>query len=107
MSWLGGLLTRFRRDLPVFVALWIVVLVGLIVLDLVAGGEYGGPVEIAAGLFLLAVALTPVIWLRWESPVLSGRHATRRTFAALGLALLWAAGVLVLGVAVLGALGIE
>jgi hypothetical protein len=107
MRWLRGLLIRFRRDLPFFVAIWAIVLVGLAVLDVYAAGSRGEPLEILLGGFLMAVALTPLIWLRWERPVLRGHHATRRTFAAIGLALLWAVIVFLLALALLGALGIE
>lgn len=106
MSWLGDLLTRFRRDLPSFVGIWLIVLLGLMALDFIGGGTFG-PLAIVVGWFLLAVALIPLRWLRSQVPVVSGRHATRRTLAAIGLAIVWAVVVLALGMAITGWLGIE
>ena len=52
--------------------------------------------------------MTPLIWMRYEIPLVRGRErAARRAFAVLGLGCLWSVVALLVGVSVLAALGVE
>ena len=91
----GGFLRWLRWMLPasmaLFLVLWLVDLKGM--RDL--------PVYLPAIVFpvLFAVVLGPLVWLRWEH---FGAHS-KRFWAALGLAVLWAVvagAVTVVGIAV-------
>jgi hypothetical protein len=56
---------------------------------------------------VLAVALLPLSWMRYERPLVPGRHSARRSSAVLGLGCLWAVMAMVIGFALLGLLARE
>jgi hypothetical protein len=97
------LLARFVRDLRAIVLVWIVVLVVMLGIGIVVGE----PVEMVLGILLLAIAISPIMWIRWNRPLFVGHHAVGRSFVTIGIGCLWSGVVLLLGLGILAALGIE
>ena len=108
MDWRGDVWERFRKDLPGLVLIWVAVTAIAVVLQVIDGRGTTNPIEIVLALAVLGVAMTPLIWIRYEIPLIRGReHATRRAFAVIGFGCLWAVVALVGGFVVLALLGIE
>ena len=107
MDWREDVWSRFRKDLPGYVLIWVGITAIAVVLQRLDGRGSGNPIDVVLGMAVLGVALLPLTWMRGERPVLIGPHATRRTFALIGIGCLWAAVALVAGVFVLARLGIE
>ena len=89
------------------IALWIAVIPGLVIF----GEATGHPIlrlrEFVAGLVVLAVAATPLIWMRWETPIVPGPRGGRRSVAAFGAGCAWFVGVLLVGAVVLHVRGVD
>jgi hypothetical protein len=108
MDWLGDVLGRFRRDLRSLVVIWIAVIVCVVGYGVVTGGSIDNPVGLLLGMLVLGIAMAPIQWIRYEQPLVRGRHnAGRRTVAVVGLGCLWAVVALFVGAALIGALGVE
>ena len=72
------------------------------------GGRNPNLLATALGVLILGVAMTPLIWMRYEIPLIRGRdRAVRRAFAVIGVGCLWSVVALVVGVWLLAALGVE
>ena len=108
MHWRDDVWQRFRRDMPGLTLIWAAVIAIAVVLQMIDGRATTNPFEIVVGMALMGLALTPLIWIRHEIPLIRGRqHATRRAFAVIGFGCLWAVVALVGGFFVLTLLGIE
>ena len=100
--------SRFRRDLPGYVLIWAAVTVIAVVLQRIDGRGTTNPVDIVLAMSIVGIALAPVVWLRHTIPVFaSGPHATRRTFAVIGLGCLWTIVALVVGFFALTLIGVR
>lgn len=105
MDWLHDIVRRFRRDLPLFLAVWVLATILIVGFAFVAGEPQDAP-AFALWMLVAFVAFAPLRWMRFENPLVRSSHNRfRRTLGALGLGCLWAAliggGALVL-VAILG-----
>jgi hypothetical protein len=107
MDWLAGLVRRFRDDLRGLVVTWVIAIAIVIVIGILNNAAFDRPVGLLAGMVVLGVALTPIIWLRWEMPILAGRHRGRRSCMAVLLAVLWAVAVLAVGAVAIDAIGLR
>ena len=106
-GWLRELLARFRADLPGMIVIWIGVGIA-IVAYLVIRDEPAELPWLVPGWLILGIALTPLLWMRWEVPLVRrGEHRTRHAFVAIGAGCLWALLVLVALGSVLAALGLD
>ena len=106
MDWRGDVWQRFRKDLPGLVLIWIAVIAIAIIVQTIDGRGTSNPVEIVLAMSVLGVAMTPIIWIRHEIPLIRGRHhATRHALAVVGLGCLWAIVALVGGFVLLTLLG--
>ena len=94
---------RFAGDLRWIVPLWLVMAIGFGVFVGVSDDARAG-LETAGFMVLLAVALTPLIWLRYSGGHIGHRGDGWAALKRVGLAISWAVGVLVVSVAVLSAL---
>jgi len=105
VDWLRDIVQRFRRDLPLLIAGWVVATL-LIMGYAFVSGEPGDPLAIALWMLVAFVAFVPLRWMRFENPLVRPSHNRfRRTLGAVGLGCLWAVltggGALVL-LAILG-----
>ena len=107
MNWREEVWSRFRKDLPGYVLIWIAITAIALLLTRLDGRGSGNPMAVVLAMAVLGVALLPLTWMRGERPVVTGPHAARRTFALIGIGCLWAAVALVAGVFVLALIGIE
>ena len=109
MDWREDVWQRFRKDLPGLVLIWVALIAIAVAVEALGDvTRNAGPLEIGLGLLILGVAMTPIIWIRHEIPLIRGRqHATLRGFAVVGLGCLWSVVALVVGVWLLAALGVE
>lgn len=109
MDWRDDVWQRFRKDLPGLVLIWVAVATIVIGLEVFGGGGRNpNLLATALGVLILGVAMTPLIWMRYEIPLIRGRdRAVRRAFAVIGVGCLWSVVALVVGVWLLAALGIE
>jgi hypothetical protein len=65
------------------------------------------PIGIVIVMILIGVSLLPLVWIRYEIPLIRGRpHALRRTFAVIGFGCIWAVVALIGGFFVLALIGI-
>ncbi len=89
------------------VVIWVVVVIAIPVW----GAIQGAPVDLPGWLFagaILGVAMTPLVWMRWEMPLIRGRaRNARRSLMTVGLGCLWAVVVLVIGASILAATGLD
>ena len=89
------------------VVIWVLVVIAIPVW----GAIQGEPVDLPGWLFagaIVGVALTPIIWMRWEIPLVRGREGTvRRSLLTVGIGCLWAVVVLVIGASILAATGLD
>jgi len=107
MDWRSEVWRRFRRDLPGMVAIWVVVAIAVAAWGAIQGELVDLPGLLLA-LVVLGIALTPLIWMRYEIPLVRGRQRTvRRSLGTVGVGCLWAVIVLVVGFSILGALGLD
>ena len=109
MDWREDVWQRFRKDLPGLVLIWVVLIAIVVAVEEFGDGtRNASPLQTGLGVLILGVAMTPIIWIRHEIPLIRGRqHAIRRRFAVVGLGCLWSVVALVVGVWALAALGIE
>jgi hypothetical protein len=109
VDWREDVWQRFRKDLPGLILIWVALIAIVIALEVFGGvSRNRSPLETARGVLLLGVAVTPLIWIRHEIPLIRGRdHTTRRAFAVIGLGCLWAVVALVVGVWLLALVGVE
>ena len=108
MDWREDVWSRFRKDLPGYVLIWVGITAIAVVLQRLDGRGSGNPIDVVLGMAVLGVALTPLVWIRYEIPLIRGReHALRRTFAVIGFGCLWAVIALVGGIFVLALIGID
>ena len=108
MDWREDVWSRFRKDLPGLVLLWAGVTAIAVVLQMLDGRGTTDPIDIIIYMAVIGVALTPLVWIRYEIPLIRGReHALRRTFAVIGFGCLWAVVALVGGIFVLALIGID
>jgi hypothetical protein len=107
MDWLTDVVARFRRELPLTIAIWAIV---TIVLSFVfVEAEHDRPPEgFVAGMVMLAIALGPLAWMRWEHPLVrTSHHRFRRTLAVWILGCVWAALAVIASVIVLAVFGLD
>ena len=106
MDWRDDVWQRFRKDLPGLVLIWVSLIAVAVAVE--AFGDVtrnASPLETGLGVLILGVAMTPLIWIRYEIPLIRGRqHAIRRGFAVVGLGCLWSIVALVVGVGLLALL---
>ena len=108
VDWRDDVWRRFREDLPGFAVIWVGVMAIAVVLQMIDGRGSSNPFEVVLAMTVMALALTPVIWIRHEIPLIRGRHhSTRRTFAVIGVGCLWAVVALLGGTFLLALLGIQ
>ena len=108
MDWREDVWSRFRKDLPGLGLIWAAVTAIAVVLQMLDGRGTTNAIEIVIVMSLLGVAVTPLLWVRYEIPLIRGRqHALGRTFAVIGLGCLWAVVALIGGFFVLAMIGIE
>ena len=109
MDWRDDVWQRFRKDLPGLVLIWVALTVIVIAIEVFGGdSRNSNPLETGLGVLVLGVAMTPLIWIRHEIPLIRGRHhAMRRGFTVVGLGCLWSIVALVVGVWILALLGVE
>ncbi len=89
------------------VVIWVVVAIAIPIWGAIQGEPVDLPGWLLAGA-VLGVALTPLIWMRWEIPLIRGRaRSVRRSMATIGVGCLWAIVVLVVGAGILAALGLD
>lgn len=107
MDWREDVWDRFRRDLPDLILIWTVVIAAVVGIEFVSGGAID-PVALFAGTIVVGVAITPLMWMRYERPVVRpGERQLRRTLALVGIGCLWAVAALLAGVLVIALLGFE
>jgi hypothetical protein len=100
--------SRFRRDLPGYILIWTAVTVIAVVLQRIDGRGTTNPLDVVLAMSIVGIAVVPLVWLRYAIPVFaSGEHATRRTFAVIGLGCLWTVVALFVGFFGLTLLGIR
>jgi hypothetical protein len=104
MDWLADLFRRFRGDLAWLATIWVFTALVVAGLTWLGRGE-SEAVALLVGIALLAIALTPIMWLRYERPF--GWAEFRRALVAIGLAFGWTVLVLIGGLAVIRALGFD
>jgi uncharacterized membrane protein YidH (DUF202 family) len=107
MDWLTDVVARFRRELPLTIAIWTIV---TIVLTFVfVNVQHDRPPEgFVGGMVMLAIALGPLAWMRWEHPLVRTRyHRYRRTLAVWILGCVWAVLALIASVIVLAIFGLD
>ena len=109
MDWRDDVWQRFRKDLPGLVLIWVALTVIAVAIEVLSGDRRStNPLATGLGVIVLGVALTPLIWIRHEIPLIRGRqHAIRRGFAVVGLGCLWSIVALVVAVWLLALLGVE
>ena len=109
MDWRDDVWQRFRRDLPGLVLIWVALTVIAIAIEVLGGDRRStNPWATGLGVLVLGVALTPLIWIRHEIPLIRGRqHAILRGFAVVGLGCLWSIVALVGGVWLLTLFGVD
>ena len=107
VDWREDVWSRFKMDVPGYVLIWIAITAIAVVLQRLDGRGSGNPMAVVLATAVLGVALAPLLWMRTERPVYTGRYGPRRTFALIGVGCLWAAVALVGGLFVLALLGIE
>lgn len=107
MDWREDVWSRFRKDLPGYVLIWVGITAIAVVLQRLDGRGTTNPIEIVIYMAVIGVAVFPLVWIRYEILLIRGsEHAVRRTFAVFGLGCLWAAVALVGGIFVLALIGI-
>ena len=107
MDWREDVWDRFRRDLPGLLLIWVVVLAAVVGIEIARGGEID-PAALFAGVIVLGVAITPLLWMRYERPVVRGKERRlRRTLAVVGVGCLWAVVALLAGASVIAQFGVE
>jgi uncharacterized membrane protein len=107
MDWRADVWSRFRAELPFLVVVWALVIAGFVGYDIVRGREVD-PVALVAAFIVVAVAMTPLIWIRHERPVVrTEERRFRRTLAVVGVGCVWAVVALLAGVVVVALLGID
>ena len=109
MDWRDDVWRRFRDDLPGLVLIWAALTVIAIAIEELGGDSRStNPLATGLGVLVLGVALTPLIWIRHEIPLIHGRqHGLRRGFAVVGLGCLWSIVALVVGVWLLALFGVK
>jgi hypothetical protein len=109
VDWRDDVWQRFRRDLPGLVLIWVALTVIAIAIEVLGGdSRTTNPLATGLGVLVLGVALTPLIWMRHEIPLIRGRdRAVPRAFAVIGLGCLWSVVALVIGVWLLAAFGVD
>lgn len=104
----GDVWERFRRDLPGLALLWVAVTAIAVVLQTIDGRGTTNPIAIVLAMTLMGLALTPLVWIRHEIPLLRDRrHPARRATAVVGFGCLWTVVVLLGGFFVLTLLGVQ
>jgi hypothetical protein len=104
----GHVRSRFRRDLPGYVLLWVAVTAIAVVLQVVDGRGTTNPFEVALAMSIIGVALVPLVWLRHAIPVFAaGDQPMRRTVEVIGAGCLWTVVALGVGFFALTLIGIR
>ena len=107
MDWREDVWSRFRAELPFLIILWALVIAGFLGYNIVRG-EGVDPVGLVAGFIVVAAAMTPLIWIRYERPVVrTEERRFQRTLAVVGVGCVWAVIALLAGVVVVALLGID
>ncbi len=101
MSWQRELFERFRRELPFLILMWVVVVPCIVVWSHLRGEPIEDPVGLVVAMAILALGTTPLLWLRWERPIVGGERGRLRSLAAVGVGCLWFLAVLLVGLVAL------
>jgi hypothetical protein len=107
VDWRADVWRRFLRDLPWTIVVWVVVTAVLFAYSHVRGEPIDEPVAFLFALAIVAFAVTPLVWIRWESPLVCGPHSRRRSALVWAVGCLWIPVGLVVGVAVVALLGVD